>query len=79
MTHFILKNLKKGETFIHFEGAYHSDNFESMVYFLKKDKPKLNIVTISTVSQNDISELEEDNLGKANFIICVDETMTLTY
>jgi uncharacterized iron-regulated protein len=79
MTHFLFKNLGEDETFIHFQGAYHSDNFESMYYFLKKKNPDLNIVTISTVLQKDILKLEEDNKKIANFIICVPETMTATY
>jgi len=79
MVHFLLQNLSDGQSFIHFNGAYHSDNFESMYYFLKKSKPELNVVTISTVSQEKMDSLEDDNLGKANFIICVPETMTSTY
>jgi uncharacterized iron-regulated protein len=79
MVHFLLKNYKSGDTFIHFNGAYHSDDFESMYYFLKEKMPELNIVTISTVSQINVKQLEEDNEGKANFIICVPETMTTTY
>jgi uncharacterized iron-regulated protein len=79
MTHFLYKNLNEGETFIHLEGAYHSDSFESMYYFLKEKNPDLNIVTISTVLQKDVLKLEDDNKEKANFIICVPESMTTTY
>lgn len=79
MTHFILLNWSNGTTFLHFNGAYHSDYYESMYYFLKKANPDLNILTISTVSQDDISKLEEQNEGKADFIICIPETMTKTY
>lgn len=79
MTHFILKNLKEGETFIHYNGAYHSDNFESMYYFLKRENADLNIVTISTVTQENVDSLLEENQGKAHFILAVPETMTNTY
>lgn len=79
MVHFLLKHLGEGELFIHFNGAYHSDDFESMYYFLKDKKAELKIATISTVSQENMDKLEEDNMGKANFIICVPETMTTTY
>jgi uncharacterized iron-regulated protein len=79
MSHFLLANLKEGDTFIHYNGAYHSDNFESLNYFLKIADPDLNIITISTVSQSNTDSLEEENQGKANFIICVPETMTTTY
>ena len=79
MVHFLLKNYTEGNIFLHFQGAYHSDNFQSMSYFLKKAQEELNIVTISTVSQNEIEKLEKENLEKANFVIAVPERMTNTY
>ena len=79
MAHFILKNWVKGKTFIHFHGAYHSDHFESIYWYLKQQDPRLEIVTITTVSQDDISKVDEENKGKANFIICVDKDMTTTH
>lgn len=78
MAHFIMENWTEGQLLLHYHGAYHSDNFESIFWHLKQQNPNLNIVTITTVSQEDISELEEDNNGKADFTICVDEDMTST-
>ncbi len=79
MAHFILENWQPGKLLIHYHGAYHSDNFESIYWYLKQQNPRLNIVTITTVAQEDISELTEENTGKAHFTICVDEDMTTTY
>ena len=79
MAYFIGKNLDKGKVFIHFEGAYHSDNFEAIYYYLKKDYPKLNIMTISTVQQADVDTWDEENNGRADFVLVVDEDMTTTY
>ena len=79
MAHFILENWLPGKLLIHYHGAYHSDNFESIYWYLKQHNPNLNIVTLTTVSQEDISELTEKNTGKAHFTICVDEDMTTTY
>ncbi len=78
MSHFILKNLQRGSVFIHFNGAYHSDDFESLNYFIEREDPDLRIVTISTVDQETVFELEKENKGKADFIIAVPETMTKT-
>lgn len=78
MTHFILQNWSSGKLFIHYNGAYHSDEFESMNWFLKRANPELKIVTISTVTQDDVMELEEESQGKADFIICVPNSMTNT-
>jgi hypothetical protein len=78
MSHFIMEYWEAGKVFIHYNGAYHSDEFESMNWFLKRANPDLKIVTISTVSQDDIEMLEEDSEGKADFIIAVPSTMTQT-
>ena len=78
MAHFILENWQPGKLFIHYNGAYHSDEFESMNWFLKRANPDLNIVTISTVSQDDIDMLEEESIGKADYIIAVPSNMTQT-
>ncbi|MDX1903857.1 MAG: ChaN family lipoprotein [Thermonemataceae bacterium] len=79
MAHFILKNWQKGKIFIHFNGSYHSDNFEGIVWYLKNQNPSLKILTISTVEQDNISEISKENLEKANFILAIPSDMTKTY
>ena len=79
MAHFINKNRKENSLFIHYNGSYHSDNFEGINWYLKQENPTIKIITIATVSQNDISKLEPEYLGKANFIIVIDEDVTKTY
>ncbi len=75
----ISKNLIKDGCFIHYNGAYHSNNFEGILWYLKKSNPNLKIVTINTVTQKDISKLDNENKGTADFIIAIPETMTRTY
>ncbi|MCA6079152.1 ChaN family lipoprotein [Fulvivirga sedimenti] len=79
MAWFISENYETGKLFIHYNGAYHSDDKEGIIWYLKRAKPGLKIVTISTVKQADLSRLEEEFHGKADYIICVDEDMTSTY
>lgn len=79
MAHFILENLQKGETFLHFNGSYHSDNFESIVWYLQQKNSKLKILTISTVEQQNVEALMEEHHKKANFILAIPQTMTKTY
>lgn len=79
MAYFILKYFVPGNLFIHYNGSYHSDNHDGIVWYLKQEKPDLKIVTVTTVSQADIKKLDKENKGKADFIICVDEDMTTTY
>ena len=86
MSYFLLKNMPEtldNHIFIHYNGAYHSDNFEGIYWYLTKnyftETDTKNIYTISTVSQKNIYKLLDENKGKADFIICVDEDMTSTY
>ena len=79
MAHFILKNYIEDKLFLHYNGSWHSDNNSGIVWYINLHKPKLKCGTITTVSQKDIHNLEEEHKGKADFIICVDENMTTTY
>jgi len=78
MSHFILENWQSGKLFIHYNGAYHSDAYESMNWFLHRANPDLKIVTISTVEQDSLEELDGDSREKADFIIAVPTSMTKT-
>ncbi|WP_026809214.1 ChaN family lipoprotein [Arenibacter latericius] len=79
MAYFILKNHKNNHLFLHFNGAYHSDFYEGILWYLKREKPNLNYKTITTVSQKNLKKLLLENRNKADFIICVDRDMTTTY
>jgi len=79
MAYFILKNYKKGNLFMHYNGAYHSDKYEGILYYLKRSNNSLKYATISTVQQENVNKLEKKNRGKADFIISVDKNMTKTY
>lgn len=79
MAHFILKNLPDGYTFLHFNGAYHSDFHDGIIWYLRQSGKKLDIITISTVLQEDLDKLEVENEGKADFIIVIPWDMTRTY
>ncbi|MBR9855571.1 MAG: ChaN family lipoprotein [Algicola sp.] len=79
MAHFILQNYKEGNLFVHYNGAYHSNDYEGILWYLQLDRPELMYGTISTVTQENVHELEEENTGIADFIICVDSNMTTTY
>ncbi|AWI25174.1 ChaN family lipoprotein [Flavobacterium pallidum] len=79
MAYFILKNKADDSVFLHYNGSYHSDHFEGIYWYLKKSNPDLKIITISTVTQVDISKLEKENGSKADFILVIDEDVTKTY
>ena len=56
MAYFILQNLKPGQTFLHFNGDYHSKNFEGIVWYLRQKQPDLKILTLSSVELADIEK-----------------------
>lgn len=79
MAHFILQYYKPGSLFIHYNGSFHSENYEGIIWYLKNQRPELKYATITVVTQKDIGKLLEENNNKADYIICVDEDMTTTY
>ncbi len=79
MAHFIARNLSEGKIFIHYNGSYHSDNYQGIIHYLKLYRPEIRVSTISTVLQEDISKADEGNTGLADFIVAIPVTMTRTY
>ena len=79
MGHFILKNWSSGKQFLHFNGAYHSENAEGIVWYIREQEPGLKISTITTVLQESTDSLEQASAGKADFTIVVPKNMTRTY
>ncbi len=80
MAHFILQNLPEDGIFLHLHGTYHSDNDEGINWYLRNyaDVPPV-LLTISTTEQENVEELEEAHLEKADFILVVPSRMTKTY
>ncbi len=79
MAHFILQNFTPGRLFLHLNGAYHSDNYEGILWYLRRQRPDLRYMTISTVQQADVTRLLPEHHRRADFILCVDDDMTTTY
>jgi uncharacterized iron-regulated protein len=79
MANSILKNWQNGKLLIHYHGSFHSDNYDGIYWYLKKQNPDLKILTISAVEQDTIQNLSDGNLNLANYIICVPSNMTKTY
>ncbi|MEY3099246.1 MAG: hypothetical protein RIS63_134, partial [Bacteroidota bacterium] len=81
MAHFILHNStrKIGTVHLHFNGAYHSDFYQGIMWYVQQEAPQMNILTITTASQKDPRKLEKEHNGRADFIICVPENMTATH
>jgi len=79
MAYFIQKNLKQKSIFIHFNGTYHSDNFEGIYWYLKKTAPNLEILTIATIEQKELKKIPAEDYNKADYILVIDEDVTKTH
>ena len=79
MAYFINKNRKENSIFVHYNGTYHSDNYEGINWYLRKLDADIQIVTIAMVEQKDITKLEAEHYNKADFILVIDEDVTKTY
>lgn len=79
MAYFMNKNRKENSIFVHYNGTYHSDNYEGINWYLRKLDADIQIVTIAMVEQKDITKLEAEHYNKADFILVIDEDVTKTY
>lgn len=73
----IAKNIDR--KFIHYNGNFHSDFHGGIIPYFEKYCPGKTIKTVCCVRQDNISSLDEENLSRADFIICVPVDMTMTY
>lgn len=79
MAWFMNKYYQPGNQFIHYNGSYHSDNHEGIIWYLKKLQPNAKIVVITTVSQDELKDLGSEGKGKGDFVVVVQSRMTNTY
>jgi uncharacterized iron-regulated protein len=80
MSHFIMKNgALEGKTILHFNGSYHSDNHESIVWYvrqaIRKTSFDLKILTISCIEQDNIDTISVKDALKADFVIVIPSSM----
>jgi uncharacterized iron-regulated protein len=81
MAQFIMANpgRKEGTVHLHFNGAFHSDFYQGILWYVQQKQPDIRVLTISTVTQDDVRKLDKEHIGRADFIICVPESMTRTH
>ncbi len=79
MAHNIFKNWEAGNLMLHYNGAFHTDYREGIVWYLRKMNPDLRILVISTVEQTKVDKLDPDNQQKGDYILCIPAKMTKTH
>ncbi len=82
MAHFIMKNREENQLFLHFNGSYHSDRHEGIVWYVnminRRTANTIRVLVISSTEQDTITELKKENLGLGDFIVCIPTDMTKT-
>ena len=65
--------------FLHLNGSYHSDFKEGIIPYLLKYRPETTFATVTFLRTEDISRLGEEQKGRADFYVCIPETMVTSY
>jgi hypothetical protein len=78
--------------FVHYNGSYHSDNHESIEWYLRQEEQAaaaiqrrssplipMTIITISARMQDDVTQLDAENKGAGDFIIVTPNNMNRTH
>jgi uncharacterized iron-regulated protein len=77
MAYFSLKNFYRGDFLFHFEGSYHSNYQQGIIWWINKIQPGLKIKSITTVMQSVWNKMTDDEKTTiANYIIVVPDNLT---
>ena len=77
MAWFISRNFDR--KFIHYNGNFHSDNRGGIIPYLEQYLPGKKIATVCSVRQDNINSLDEENSGRADFIIVAPTDFPMSY
>jgi hypothetical protein len=70
MACFILKHFKAGSLFLHFNGDYHSRAYGGIYWYIKKSRPELRVVVVSSVESESLAfQKEYEGLGDYVLVI----------
>ena len=78
MAYFIVKYLKPGHTFLHYNGEFHSKLYGAISWYLKIYKPNVKILTIST-QESENTDFKDEFKEQGDYIFVIPEDMTKTY
>jgi uncharacterized iron-regulated protein len=79
MAYSIVENYAPNYTFLHFNGDYHSKDFEGIGWYLQEYQPTLKVMTISSVIQSSVETLDSANTSRGHFTLVIDEDVTTSY
>ncbi|MFD1315686.1 ChaN family lipoprotein [Namhaeicola litoreus] len=76
MAHFIINSYEKKHVFLHYNGSYHSDNDQGIIWWINKIKPGYDIMSITTVNKSDWDKMDEnEKRERADYYVVVPDNM----
>lgn len=79
MAHFILLNMGFNDRMLHLNGSYHSNDWEGIVWYITETVKGYDILTINTITRDDIHDVDPDDFISADITLVVPSLMTTTY
>lgn len=79
MAYSLFNFINKGKNILHINGSYHTNNYEGIVWYLKKEYPEIKVLTIATVEQIDTNSLLDVSKGIADFVIVLPSDSPKSY
>lgn len=80
MAESILENMKTGQTFIHYNGNYHSKEFGGIYWYIKQKNPNMKMAVISVFESEDPDlRVPEKDYKPTDFNLIIPADMTKTY
>lgn len=79
MAYSIARYRQPGQLVIHYNGSYHSDRYQGIIWYLNKYSPSTKYATITTLLQDSIDKMSDESRYKADFVIVIPSSMTRTY
>lgn len=79
MAHFILLNMGINDRMLHLNGSYHSNDWEGIVWYITETVKGYDILTINTITRDDIHDVDPDDFISADITLVVPSRMTTTY
>ncbi|HXK48919.1 MAG TPA: ChaN family lipoprotein [Clostridiales bacterium] len=79
MAQFIFRNMEKSGLFYHFNGSYHSYNFEAIIWYLRQYRKDMKIYSITVVDEENFNQKPESYKDKADAIIILPKDSPTSY
>lgn len=79
MAHFSIESFQPGNLLFHFQGSYHSNYSQGIIWWINQIRPGFTIKSVTTLTEKEWKELsKEDRESIADYIIVVADRMTQT-